>query len=69
MFIKSLTDEGDSVLDPFAVSNTTWQVAEYLGRKWIAIEKNEEYACDSQLRFAEVTPEPTNGTLKQASLS
>lgn len=62
-FIKFLTSEGDKVLDPFAGSNTTGRVAESLGRKWIAIEKSEEYAKDSELRFAE---EPTkakvNGT-------
>lgn len=50
-FINFLTDEGDTVLDPFAGSNTTGSVAEELGRKWIAIEKNEEYAQDSHLRF------------------
>lgn len=53
-FIKFLTSEGDKVLDPFAGSNTTGRVAESLGRKWVAIEKSEEYARDSELRFAEV---------------
>jgi DNA modification methylase len=36
---------------PFAGSNTTGRVAESLGRKWIAIEKDAAYADDSQLRF------------------
>jgi DNA modification methylase len=50
-FIKFLTNAGDLVLDPFAGSNTTGSVAELLGRNWIGIEMNEEYAVDSQLRF------------------
>ena len=39
------------MLDPFAGSNTTGAVAERLGRKWIAVEKNQTYAVDSELRF------------------
>jgi DNA modification methylase len=50
-FIKFLTDEDDLVLDPFAGSNTTGCVAETLGRKWIAIEINEDYIKGSFLRF------------------
>ena len=50
-FIEFLTDPGDLVVDPFAGSNTTGAVAEKLGRRWIAIEKNREYAEDSELRF------------------
>ena len=50
-FIEFLTEPGNLVLDPFAGSNTTGAVAEQLGRKWIAIEKNRTYAKDSELRF------------------
>jgi DNA modification methylase len=50
-FVKFLTNQGDTVLDPFAGSNTTGRVAESLGRKWVAIEKDAVYAEDSQLRF------------------
>lgn len=50
-FIEFLTDPGDLVLDPFAGSNTTGAVAEQLGRRWIAVEKNRTYAEDSELRF------------------
>lgn len=52
-FIKFLTDPKAKVLDPFAGSNTTGKVAEKLGRKWIAVEKNRKYAEDSELRFHE----------------
>jgi site-specific DNA-methyltransferase (cytosine-N4-specific) len=50
-FIKFLTNPGDLVIDPFAGSNTTGAVAEVLGRRWVAIEKDEEYAKTSLLRF------------------
>ena len=42
--IKAGTKEGDIVLDPFMGSGTTATVAKRLGRKWIGIELNEEYA-------------------------
>lgn len=61
-FIRMLTEPGAKVLDPFAGSNTTGWVAESLGRKWIAVEKNREYAKDSQLRFHDkLDTVPTNG--------
>jgi site-specific DNA-methyltransferase (cytosine-N4-specific) len=50
-FIEFLTEPRDLVLDPFAGSNTTGSVAERLGRRWISLEKNEDYASDSALRF------------------
>lgn len=50
-FVEFLTDEGDLVLDPFGGSNTTGYVAEKLKRRWIATEINEEYACNSIIRF------------------
>lgn len=50
-FVRFLTDAGDVVLDPFAGSNTTGAVAEGLGRKWVGIEANEEYAELSRVRF------------------
>ena len=50
-FIKLLTDEGDIVLDPFAGSNTTGAVAERLERRWVAVERVEEYLRGSRFRF------------------
>lgn len=52
---------GETVLDPFAGSNTTGMVAESLGRKWIAIEKDQQYADDSALRFNGVPAESASG--------
>lgn len=51
-FIRFLTEPGQLVVDPFAGSNTTGQVAEALGRKWCSIEINPDYVAGSQLRFA-----------------
>ena len=64
-FILFLTDPEDIVLDPFAGSNTTGAVAEQVGRKWISIEKDEEYARDSQLRFHENGIRSENGHSKR----
>ena len=50
-FIRFLTDEGDRVLDPFAGSNVTGEAAERLGRRWWAIELEEDYLSGSKFRF------------------
>lgn len=54
-FINFLTDRNDIVLDPFAGSNTTGASAERLGRRWVAIEPNEEYIQGSRGRFMRTT--------------
>jgi DNA modification methylase len=51
-FIKFLTDPGDVVVDPFAGSNITGEVAEGLGRCWLAFELVEEYLEASKFRFS-----------------
>ena len=53
-FVKFLTDENDSVLDPFSGSNTTGCVCERLNRRWIGIEKSEEYILGSIGNFSKV---------------
>ena len=50
-FIRMLTDEGDTVLDPFAGSNSTGWVADSLQRRWIAIDLDESYVDNSRLRW------------------
>ena len=56
-FIKFLTDERDWVVDIFAGSNTTGKAAEQLGRRWIAMELDANYAASSALRFMDHLPE------------
>ncbi len=50
-FIKFLTLRNNIVLDPFAGSNVAGSVAQRLGRRWISVEINEEYALGSAFRF------------------
>ena len=52
-FINFLTEPGDVVLDFFAGSNTTGEVAERLNRHWLSFEINEEYVSNSLLRFSD----------------
>lgn len=56
-FIQFLTQEGQLVLDPFAGSNSTGAVAEQLGRRWVAVEPNEQYVAGSRGRFDATRPE------------
>lgn len=50
-FIQLLTDTEDTVLDPFAGSNTTGAVAEQLMRYWIAVDNSQDYLEASKFRF------------------
>ena len=52
-FVRFLTEPDDLVLDPFAGSNSTGFCAERLGRRWVSIEADKEYASHSQIRFSE----------------
>jgi DNA modification methylase len=63
-FIKFLTDQDDTVFDPFAGSNTTGYVAELLQRKWISCELNEDYIKNSLIRFEEEPTLFSNGIVK-----
>ncbi len=45
---------GDVVLDPFMGSGTTAQVAQALGRQWVGIELNSEYATLQRDRTAQL---------------
>lgn len=67
-FIKLLTDEGDLVFDPFGGSNVTGAVAESLGRRWVTIEAQEEYARQSTWRFnlPQKNPSPSPEELQRA---
>ena len=50
-FIQFLTDPGDTVLDIFAGSNTTGEVAEIEERRWLAFEERADYVAASAFRF------------------
>ncbi|MCX6359792.1 MAG: site-specific DNA-methyltransferase [Armatimonadetes bacterium] len=50
-FIQMLTDPGDLVLDPFAGSCVTGEVAERGARRWVCVEMMEEYVEGARARF------------------
>jgi site-specific DNA-methyltransferase (cytosine-N4-specific) len=50
-FIRMLTEKGDLVVDPFAGSCVTGEVAERLGRQWICVDNVEEYLEGAIGRF------------------
>ncbi len=52
-FIRFLTEPGELVVDPFAGSNVTGEVAERLERRWLAFELVGEYLRASQFRFVD----------------
>lgn len=58
-FIKLFTQEGDTVLDPFAGSGTTLFVAERIGRNAIGIELMDEYyqMIKEQITLLESVPQ------------
>ena len=60
-FIRMLTDPGDTVLDPFAGSCVTGEVAEQLGRRWICCELDEDYLKGAVARFQQ---RPDNAVTK-----
>lgn len=55
-FIRMLTDKNDIVVDPFAGSNVTGEVAERLERKWLTVDLDAEYVAGSQARFTNNVP-------------
>jgi len=55
--ILSATKPGDLVLDPFFGTGTTGAVARKLGRHFIGIEREKDYADIAQARIADVKPQ------------
>ena len=54
------TRPGDTVLDPFFGTGTTGAVAKSLGRKWIGIERDLDYAKAALERIAAAEPIPAS---------
>jgi len=54
--ILSSTKAGEVVLDPFFGSGTTGAVARKLGRHFIGIERDKEYARIARSRIADIAP-------------
>lgn len=58
-FIRMLTDAGDLVVDPFAGSCVTGEVAEKLRRRWLCAEMVEDYLKGALGRFKQPTTFPS----------
>ena len=54
------TSPGDMVLDPFFGTGTTGAVARRLGRRWLGIEADADYARAAERRIATVAPWPSS---------
>jgi modification methylase len=56
--LLATTNPGDVVLDPFFGTGTTGAVAKRLGRRWLGIERDSDYAAAARERIARVRPLP-----------
>jgi site-specific DNA-methyltransferase (cytosine-N4-specific) len=68
MFIRMLTDVGDLVLDPFAGSCVTGEVAERLDRKWVCVDMVEPYLQGAIGRFDRPTPDDDQPAGRKANV-
>ena len=60
--IRACSNEGETVLDPFAGSGTTLAVAKKLGRSYLGFELSRQYATESQARLKRTKAgEPLDG--------
>ena len=60
--IRSCSNEGETVLDPFTGSGTTAAVAKKLGRRYLGYELSSEYAARAVERLGKIQPgDPLDG--------
>ncbi len=57
-FVRMLTDPGDLIVDPFAGSCVTGEVAERLRRRWLCIDLVEDYLKSGLARFKKMEMPP-----------
>lgn len=61
--LLATTRPGETVLDPFFGTGTTGAVAKRLGRHFIGLERDEDYATAAATRIAGVVPAATDALL------
>ena len=54
--VLATTNPGDVIVDPFFGTGTTGAVAKRLGRNWIGIERDPDYAAAARERIAAIEP-------------
>jgi modification methylase len=54
--IMAASNPGDTILDPFFGTGTTGAVARRLGRRFIGLERDPDYAAIARKRIAEIEP-------------
>src|SRR3546814_2131983 len=54
--LLACTQPGDVVLDPFFGTGTTGAVAKRLGRRWMGIEREDDYIAAAEDRIAAALP-------------
>ncbi len=54
--VLASTKPGDLIIDPFFGTGTTGAVAKRLGRRFIGVERDEDYAKAAETRIAQVSP-------------
>lgn len=63
--IRTYANEGETVLDNTMGSGTTGVACIRTGRKFIGIEKEEEYFCTARTRIADAQYHPAEGSAKR----
>jgi len=66
--VRSCTDPGDRVLDPYAGSGTTLAVASRLGRGWVGIDANPEALQVARTRLGQQGISPTEAMLRERTV-
>ena len=64
--LLAATRPGELVLDPFFGTGTTGAVAKRLGRRFIGIERDQDYAALARRRIEAVAPAPAEAVTVQA---
>jgi site-specific DNA-methyltransferase (adenine-specific) len=67
--VQLVTREGQVVVDPFAGSGTTLLAADYLGRDWIGIERDDEHAELARRRVNNYDPSEVDDWIDDESVT
>lgn len=67
-FIRMLSEPGNLVVDPFAGSCVTGEVAERLARRWVCVELREEYLQGALGRFTRGATSSSGANLDETDM-